>query len=40
MNSIDQYNQMIDSLTERGYYKRKNFSGGSDPKTGQGFQKG
>ena len=26
MNSINQYNQMIDSLTERGYYKRKNFA--------------
>ena len=22
MNSIEQYNQMIDSLTERGFYKR------------------
>jgi hypothetical protein len=26
MNSIDQYNQMIDSLTERGYYKRKKYN--------------
>ena len=26
MNSINQYNQMIDSLTERGYYKRKKYS--------------
>ena len=32
MNSIRQYNQMIDSLTERGFYKRKNFQfgGGAD----------
>ena len=40
MNSIRQYNQMIDSLTERGFYKRKNLKGGTDPKTGMGFQKG
>jgi len=33
MNSIDQYNQMIDSLTERGYYKRKNFQNGTPSKS-------
>jgi len=45
MNSIDQYNQMIDSLTERGYYKRKNFAigggqfKGTDLGTREGFSK-
>jgi hypothetical protein len=40
MNSIDQYNQMIDSLTERGYYKRKNFAIGGGVNNGRiGFYK-